>query len=87
MKFSIRDLFLVTLIVAVCVAWWVDRSKLSGQIETLMQKVDESSGKVEELQGALEHNKQRAELMRDIHKFSEEWTKDAKKAREKYGVP
>ena len=25
MKFTIRDLFLVTLVVAVCVAWWVDR--------------------------------------------------------------
>ncbi len=24
MKFSIRDLFLLTVIVAVCVAWWVD---------------------------------------------------------------
>gem|GEM_PF-857107 len=28
MKFSIRDLFLVTLVVAVCVAWWLDRSRL-----------------------------------------------------------
>ena len=29
MKFSIRDLFLVTVIVAVCVAWWLDRSRLA----------------------------------------------------------
>ena len=29
MTFSIRDLALVTMIVAVCVAWWADRSKLS----------------------------------------------------------
>jgi hypothetical protein len=28
MKFTIRDLFLVTVIVAVCVAWWLDRSRL-----------------------------------------------------------
>ena len=35
MKYSIRDLFLVTLVVAVCVAWWVDRSKLAFQIELL----------------------------------------------------
>jgi len=25
MKFSLRDLLLVTVIAAVCVAWWVDR--------------------------------------------------------------
>jgi hypothetical protein len=32
MKFSIRDLFLVTVIVALAVAWWVDRSQLTGEI-------------------------------------------------------
>ena len=36
MKFSIRDLFLVTVIVAV--GWWVDRSRLSQVIES--QKAD-----------------------------------------------
>ena len=29
MKFTIRDLFLVTLIVALAVGWWVDRSQLA----------------------------------------------------------
>ena len=33
MKFSIRDLFLVTMIVALAVAWWVDRSRLTRVIE------------------------------------------------------
>ena len=28
MKFSIRDLFLVTVIVAICLAWWLDRRSL-----------------------------------------------------------
>jgi hypothetical protein len=28
MNFSIRDLFLVTMIVALAVGWWIDRSKL-----------------------------------------------------------
>jgi len=28
MKFTIRDLFLVTVIVALAVGWWVDRSRL-----------------------------------------------------------
>ena len=27
MKFSIRDLFLVTVIVAVCVAWWLEHRR------------------------------------------------------------
>ena len=33
MKFSIRDLFLVTVIVAVCVAWWLDRTQLAHELE------------------------------------------------------
>jgi hypothetical protein len=32
MKFSIRDLFLVTVIVAVCLAWWVDRSSVNARL-------------------------------------------------------
>jgi hypothetical protein len=34
MKFSIRDLFLVTVIVAILVAWWVDRSFLNSKVNT-----------------------------------------------------
>jgi hypothetical protein len=37
MKFSIRDLLLVTVIVAVCVAWWLDRSELTEQKKLLRQ--------------------------------------------------
>ena len=33
MKFTIRDLFLVTVIVAVCTAWWLDRSRQAQVIE------------------------------------------------------
>ena len=35
MKFTIRDLLLVTVIVAVCVAWWIDRSKLAKEAARL----------------------------------------------------
>jgi hypothetical protein len=34
MTFSIRDLYLVTAIVAVCVAWWLDRSSKAQVIES-----------------------------------------------------
>ena len=33
MKFSIRDLLLVTVIVAIMVAWWVDHARLREQVE------------------------------------------------------
>ena len=32
MKFSIRDLFLVTMIVAILVAWWLDRGFLKNKV-------------------------------------------------------
>lgn len=32
MKFSIRDLFLVTVIVALALGWWLDRSRLAKEI-------------------------------------------------------
>ena len=35
MKFSIRDVLLVTVIVAVCVAWWIDRSRLAARVDSL----------------------------------------------------
>jgi hypothetical protein len=35
MKFSIRDLMLVTVIVALGVAWWVDRSRLASKLVEL----------------------------------------------------
>lgn len=33
MKFTIRDLFLVTVIVALAVGWWVDRSRLADRAQ------------------------------------------------------
>jgi hypothetical protein len=40
MKFSIRDLLLVTVIVALAVGWWIDRSRLTsttGRLDALVQ--------------------------------------------------
>jgi hypothetical protein len=37
MKFSIRDLFLVTVIVALAAGWWVDRSRLAVEFTRLKE--------------------------------------------------
>jgi hypothetical protein len=38
MKFTIRDLLLVTVIVALVAGWWVDRSRLTQEIKRLTKK-------------------------------------------------
>ena len=40
MKYSIRDLLLVTMIVALAVGWWVDRTTLGERIRVLEKKPD-----------------------------------------------
>ena len=37
MKFSIRDLLLVTVIVALAAGWWVDRSRLTDEVKKLRE--------------------------------------------------
>lgn len=44
MKFSIRDLLFVTVIVAILAAWWVDRARLSEVIGRLTPIQDGSHG-------------------------------------------
>ncbi len=39
MKFTIRDLFLVTVIAAILVAWWVDHCRQAAEIELSPEKV------------------------------------------------
>ena len=38
MKFSIRDLLLVTVIVALALGWWLDGSRLAAEIDRLKPK-------------------------------------------------
>ena len=46
MKFSIRDLLLVTVIVALAVAWWVDRSNLAREVTRLGNSLDATDKKL-----------------------------------------
>ena len=65
MKFSIRDLFLVTFVVAVCVAWWVDhrriveensqlKQRLSQKVDPLIKAQKEAEARVTGLRETLE---------------------------------
>jgi hypothetical protein len=47
MKFSIRDLFLVTVIAALAVAWWVDRSRLAIRQQIWEQRAETAKEVVE----------------------------------------
>jgi hypothetical protein len=40
MKFFIRDLMLVTVIVALALAWWLDRSRLAVELDEMHGKYD-----------------------------------------------
>jgi len=40
MKFTIRDLFLVTLVVALALGWWLDRSTLADKVEGLDREIE-----------------------------------------------
>ena len=50
MKFTIRDLFLVTLIVALAVGWGVDRSSLRSELDRQRAREGE---RFDEMQSAL----------------------------------
>ena len=52
MKFSIRDLFLVTLIVALAAGWWVDRSRLGKAVDGWKERVEDVNNLLNQETGA-----------------------------------
>ena len=48
MKFTIRDLFLVTVIVAVCTAWWVGHQRQASEIKELKDQQEQQLRKAME---------------------------------------
>lgn len=70
MKFSIRDLLLVTLIVALSMAWWLDRTRLAKEtqhLETRIKYYEASADAVRSLANAQAvYNSARAKWERDL---------------------
>jgi hypothetical protein len=69
MKFSLRDLFLVTVIVALVLAWWVDRSRLAGELREYESIEMPNVGGMPGLSGPLKEWKKQAK------KRADEWNK------------
>jgi hypothetical protein len=49
MKFTIRDLFLVTMIAAILAAWWVDHQRQAGEIQELKEQQEQQLRKATEV--------------------------------------
>jgi hypothetical protein len=44
-KFTIRDLFWLTLVVAMALCWWIDRGRLATELRVAREELDESPWK------------------------------------------
>ena len=42
-RFTIRELFLLVVIAAICLEWWVDRSRLAARVERMEQLMQSGS--------------------------------------------
>jgi hypothetical protein len=102
MKYSIRDLLLVTVIVALAVGWWVERqtrlefekrvSELEKQVSELRPLAEAKTRTVEKWLNLLNDSDQRMKQLSPPPPppnriDSEVFKKLADEAREKYGVP
>ena len=47
MKFTLRELFLVTMIVAILVAWWIDRNRAANEARRLSEQAIEAERRLD----------------------------------------
>jgi hypothetical protein len=80
MKFSIRDLFWLTVVVALAVGWGVDRSKITAKVDSLEKRLDALQKEATQPRPPTTEDFLRAMRGRNYKKMADE-------SREKYGVP
>ena len=66
MKFSIRDLILVTVIVALLVGWWIDRTRLVHELQEKTTAAESQRLANEWLLGLAKQQRDRAESVEKL---------------------
>jgi streptomycin 6-kinase len=77
-RFSIRELVLLTLVVAMGVAWWIERARLAAQLAKYQQAEQRELDRQE-------HARVREQLFKEIHDNAMTILSD--KAIREYGAP
>ena len=67
MKFSIRDILLVTVIVALALGWWLDRSRLAIRAQEADQEAESSQALSEALTQQLQDKNPAASIEINVH--------------------
>jgi hypothetical protein len=58
MKFSIRDVLFATVIAALVLGWWIDRTRLASQVQALAQPQRTGSDTFELIVGGKDHDEE-----------------------------
>ena len=67
MKFSIRDMLLVTVIVALGLGWWLDRSRLASRAQESAQQAESFQTLSEALTQQLQNKNPAASIEINVH--------------------
>ena len=74
MKFSIRDILLVTAIVAVSLGWWLERRRLLATNSRLSNETERLSEETKRLSDEVVVFREREEKRRDLLRYMRGWS-------------